>query len=364
MPRRPRGDVEAAPESDRFEDAPHPRDTLELFGHAEAERTLLDAYRGKRLAQSWIIGGREGIGKATLAWRLTRFLLAHPDAADPAVMSAANLSVGAEHPVTRRVSALAHGDIAVLRREWNSESKRFYTDIRVDDTRAVISRFQQAAAEGGWRIAIIDSADDLNRSAANALLKLIEEPPPRSLFLFVAHRPAQVLATIRSRSRMLPLSPLSPENVEWAVAGLGEPWGSAGQADIATAASRSGGSVRDALRLLAGDSLKLMTSIEQLLERLPDVDWRKVQSLADSVSKRENTADFEAVIAAIQDWMSNRVRDAAGQGERPAAKLAPYAQVWEKFARTVRETDIYNLDRRPLILNIFADLASATRQAA
>ena len=361
---RPRAIVEAPEESDCFEGAPHPRETFDLFGHRDAEKTLLDAFREGRLAQTWIIGGREGIGKATLAWRFARFLLANPDPQSPAVQTADDLAVDASHPVARRIAALAHGDLVVLRREWNNENKRHYTEIRVDDARTIMARFQQAAAEGGWRIAIIDCAEDLNRSTANALLKLIEEPPPRSLFLFVAHRPAQILATVRSRSHLLMLSPLQPEDVAKAVAGLGGEWSEMSPGDIATAAARSGGSVRDALRLLGSDGLNLIAQIDKLLEGLPDVDWKKVQQLAESLQKRDATADFEAAQAAICDWIDARVRGIAVQSGVSASQLAPYAEVWEKFARSARETDTYNLDRRALILSIFTDLAAAARRAA
>ncbi len=361
---RPRGIVEASPESDRFEEAPHPRENFELFGHSGAELTLLEAYREGRLAQSWIIGGREGIGKATLAWRFARFLLAHPDPQSADVCEASNLFVSPDHPVARRILSMAHSDLSVLRREWNQENKRHYTEIRVDDARNVMSRFQQAAAEGGWRIAIVDCAEDLNRATANALLKLIEEPPPRSLFLFVSHRPAQILATIRSRSRLLTLSPLSEGDVAKAVAGLGGEWWEMDPGEIRAAAGRSGGSVRDALRLLGSDGLKLMGQIDQLLEGLPNVDWKKVLQLAENVSKRDATADYEAAQAAIYDWIGARVRVSAEQGGMRGSQLAPYAEVWEKFARSAHETDTYNLDRRALILSLFTDLAAAARRAA
>lgn len=361
---RSRAVVEAPDESDRFDGAPHPREVYDLFGHLDAEQTLLNAFRENRLPQSWIIGGREGIGKATLAWRFARFLLAHPDPRLPAVINAADLHVSPEHPAARRVASLAHGDLAVLRREWNSDGKRHYTEIRVDDARHVMTRFQQAAAEGGWRIAIVDCAEDLNRNTANALLKLIEEPPPRSLFLFVAHRPAQLLATIRSRSRLLTLSPLSEPDVIRAIGGLGEPWGELEESELRAAAARSGGSVRDALRMLSGDGLRLMGQVDALLAQLPEVDWKKVSQLAESVAKRDSTADYEAAIAAICDWVDARVREKALRAGHASAHLAPYAEVWEKFARSARETDIYNLDRRALILTIFSDLAAAARRAA
>ena len=233
---------EAAPESDRFDEAPHPRLTQALVGHAEAERTLLDGYRTGRLAHAWLIGGREGIGKATLAWRFARFVLAHPDPATPAVQDAASLSVAPDHPVARRLAAGSMSDVFVLRREWNDKVKpaKFFTEIRIDDVRRAIGLFQRAASAGGWRICIVDCAEDLNASSANALLKLIEEPPPRCLFLIVSHKPAQVLATIRSRCRRLLLQPLGADAIAAAMRALGPPWSQQGVDAIAAAAASAG----------------------------------------------------------------------------------------------------------------------------
>jgi DNA polymerase-3 subunit delta' len=205
------------PESDRFAPAPHPRNTFQLFGHEQAESEFLEAFRAGRMPQAWIIGGPPGIGKGTLAWRMARFVAAHPDSTSPAVQQAKNLAVDPGHPAARKISALAYGDLALLRREWVEKNKKFATRITVDDVRRALHKFEQAAGEGGWRMALIDSADDLNVSSANALLKLIEEPPPRSLFLLVAHQPGRLLPTIRSRCRMLMLQPLETPALSAAV---------------------------------------------------------------------------------------------------------------------------------------------------
>ncbi len=208
---------DSPPESDRFAPAPHPRDTFALFGHEQAEAEFLDAYRAGRMPQAWIIGGPPGIGKATLAWRVARFIAAHPDPAAPAVQQAKNLAVDPDHPAARKLSALSFGDLALLRRQWSEKTKKHATRITVDDVRHAIHLFEQAAGEGGWRMAIIDSADDLNLNSANALLKLIEEPPPRCLFLLIAHRPGRLLPTIRSRCRTLMLQSLAPPALDAAV---------------------------------------------------------------------------------------------------------------------------------------------------
>jgi DNA polymerase-3 subunit delta' len=353
--------LEAPPETDRFDDAPHPRETLDLIGHKDAEQTLLDAYRANRLPHAILIGGAEGIGKATLAWRLTRFLLAHGDPAATAVQAATDLSVPADHPVTHKLAALSHGDVFLLRREWNEKAKRPFTEIRADDVRHAIHMFQQAAGAGGYRICIVDSAEDLNRAGANALLKLIEEPPPRSLFLIVAHRPGQVLSTIRSRCRRLLLKPLSSVELSRIVSGLGEPWNGAGGEAIAGAVERAHGSVPAALRLLGGRGLELDREIYRLLADLPALDWRAVHELADHVAGREATADYEMMILAIVDWIDAILHREAGQG---AARLAPLAEVWEKAAEAARETEVLNLDKRPFILSLFADLATAAQAFA
>ena len=244
-------DIEAPPESDALEGVPHPRVNHEFFGNAAAEHSLLEAFRAGRLPQSWILGGPEGIGKATLAWRFARFLFAYPDPNSDQVRNAVDLSVPASHPINARIENLALGDLFLLRREWNTKPKpaRHFSEIRVDDVRAAIEMFHLASSSGGWRVCIIDCAEDLNKWGANALLKLIEEPPPRSLFMFISQRPGQILPTIRSRSRLLMLQPLSPEDVARAVTAVGEPSSEFG-GEIAAASELAAGSVRKALRLL------------------------------------------------------------------------------------------------------------------
>ncbi|MCX8253805.1 DNA polymerase III subunit delta [Beijerinckiaceae bacterium RH AL1] len=348
-------------EADRIEGTPHPRAATTLIGHADHERDLLDAYRSGRLPHAMIFGGPTGIGKATLAWRLAKFLLTNPLPQTPAVAEARDLSVAPGAKAAAQVAALSHPDVALLRREVNEKTKRFYTEIRADDVRKAISLFQRAAGAGGYRICIVDSAEDLNRSSANALLKLIEEPPPRSLFLLIAHRPGLILPTIRSRSRLVRLKALTGDEIARVVGTLGPPWTEAGEAAIAAACAQAQGSVHDALRLLGHSGVELDAMVGRLLERLPQVDWGQVHRLADQVTGRDGEQAFEIATTAIFDWLSRRVRDT---GQVEPRRLAPYAEVWEKIAADARETDALNLDKRPLILSLFADLAAAVRAAS
>ncbi|MEA2842070.1 MAG: polymerase subunit delta [Methylobacteriaceae bacterium] len=341
------------PEADRVENAPHPRETMGFVGHAAEERAFLDAYRAGRMPHAWIIGGPEGIGKATLAWRVARFLLANPDPRSASVQRAQNLDVDPMTAAARQIAALSSSDVALLRRQWNEKVKKLYTEIRVDEVRAATRIFQHAAGGSGWRIAIIDSVDELNRNAANALLKIIEEPPAYSLFLLIAHRPGRILPTIRSRCRLMMLAPLSDEDVVRAMAALNFNYP---RDQIKAVASRAGGSVKEALRLLEGESARFDDRVQNLLKGLPQVDWQEIHGLGDAVAGRDNEAAYESLMANVFSFLDRSVRDGAARGP---ARLQPYAEAWEKVREAAREAEILNLDKRPLTLSIFADLAAA-----
>jgi DNA polymerase-3 subunit delta' len=328
---------------------------MTLVGHSAAERALLDAYRAGRMPHAWIIGGPEGVGKATLAWRVARFLLANPDPPSANVQRAQALDVDPTSPASRQIAALSSSDVALLRRQWNDKVKKLYTEIRVDEVRAAMRIFQHAAGGNGWRIAIIDSADELNRNAANALLKMLEEPPPRSLFLLIAHRPGRILPTIRSRCRLLMLEPLTEEEVIRALLDMELDYP---RREIEAAAKRAGGSVKDALRLLEGESGQFDAGVQNLLAHLPKIDWRDIHVLADAVTGRDNEAAYESLMANVFAYLDRSVRDG---GARGPARLQPYAVAWEKVLDAARETEVLNLDKRPLVLSIFAELAAAVR---
>ena len=351
-----RGPEEAAPESDVAEGAPHPRLARLLIGHGALEAELLNAYRAGRMPQAIMLGGPQSCGKATLAWRLAKFILANPDPLSARVREAEDLSISADHPVARLTAALSHGDVALLRREWNGDRHR--TEIRVEDVRAMLRLFQRSSGAGGWRIGIIDCAEDLNASSANALLKIIEEPPPKSLFIFIAHAPARLMVTLRSRCRKFALRALAPDETAAAVRSLGAPWEAAPEGDLALAARSADGSVREALRRLSPESIKLQRRLDALLARLPDLDWAAIHALADRAFKKEGEEAYDALLGAMRGWLSARVHEAGA----PAHRLVPYAEVWEKLRDAARDTEIYNLDKRPLILTAFADLADAARR--
>ncbi len=336
---------------------PHPRETSALFGHREAEAALLTAYRSGRIPHAWLIGGPQGIGKATLAYRMARFVLAHGDPLAPDVQRAETLRVDPHDAVARQVAAGSHGGLLTLERTVN-ERGVLRTVITVDETRETITFFGSTAAAHGWRICVVDTVDELNPNAANALLKILEEPPPRSLFLLVSTAPARVLATIQSRCRKLRLRPLATEDVLRAAAEAGgiDP----SDPGLAEAAAASEGSVAHALTLLGGDALKLQQRTFALLANLPRVDPRELHALGDALGGSDRAA-LATFIDSVDRWIAERLKADQANANQNLPRLARLAEVWEKIVRAARDTETYNLERKPLVFSVFGMLADATR---
>src|SRR5882757_1375613 len=332
-----------------------PRETSALFGHREAETALLSAYRSGRIPHAWLIGGAQGIGKATLAYRMARFVLTHRDPLAPTVQRAETLAVDPDHHVARQITAGSHGGLLVLERGLNDRGV-MRTVITVDETRETISFFGSTAAVDGWRVCIVDTVDELNPNAANALLKILEEPPQRSLFLLVSHAPSRVLPTILSRCRKLPLRPLAVEDVIRAAAAATDI--AADDPALAEAARAAEGSVARALTLLGGDALKLQQKTAALLASLPQVDPRELHALGDALGLSDRVA-LAAFIDGVDRWIGEKMR--AGDANANLPRLARLAEVWEKIIRAARDTESYNLERKPLVFSVFGMLAEATR---
>jgi DNA polymerase-3 subunit delta' len=330
-----------------------PRETAVLFGHDEAERALLDAYKSGRIPHAWMMGGPPGIGKATLAYRFARFVLAHPDPKSPAVQQATSLAVAADQPVARRLAAQAQTDFFVLERIINDQTGKLFTVIRVEDVRKAVRFFATTAGEGGWRIAIVDTADELERPSANALLKVMEEPPPRALLLLVSQAPGRLLPTIRSRCCRLDLRPLSAEDVARAIAAA--TGRNMTDVEVKEAAAAAEGSVARAIGFLDGPSLAMRQRVLDLFAQLPNPDPRALHALGDALGGNEPQT-LAAFMDMVNAWLSAQV-----SGGDSARQAAPTAEVWEKVNRAARDVENYNLERKPLVFAVFGLLAEAAR---
>ncbi len=342
-----------SPQANDAGEVPHPRQTQTLFGHADAEASLLSAYRSGRIPHSFLIAGPKGIGKATLAYRMARFVMAHPDPAAPEVRKAVSLALDEDDPVARRVAAQGQPDFLVIERVLNDKGV-LHKLIRVEDVRETVPFFGSTAREGGWRIAIVDAVDELNASGANALLKVLEEPPERALLLLVSHSASRVIPTIRSRCRIVTLRPLGQSDVAATVAAA--TGAAASDPDVVAAAAASDGSVARALAMLDGDALELRQTALALLNRLPSTDTKALHALGEAIAGTD-AAPLAAFLDTVNDWLSARLdRDKAEIG-----RLNRLAAASARINEAARDAETYNLERKPLVFSVFGMLAEATR---
>ncbi|SFJ15564.1 DNA polymerase III subunit delta' [Celeribacter neptunius] len=376
------GEMDMAPEADCAPGAPHPRQTSTLFGQAHAEADFLDAFNAKRMHHAWLITGPRGVGKATLAWRIARFLLAQPVGEEggglfgEAPPAPDTLEIGHEHPVYRRSAQLAEPRLCLIRRAWDQKKARFGSVITVEEVRKLNSFFHMSAADGGRRVVIVDSADEMNVSAANALLKTLEEPPRDAILLLISHQPSRLLPTIRSRCRELRLGPLSPDDLAQALDAAG--FDAAEQSDAL--AELSAGSVGEALRLTNLDGVNAYRDLVALFATLPRLDRGRALKLAEACVGAANTDRYDLTLGLIDRFLTRLARTGAGRppiveaapGEAELmTRLAPdgyaardWAVLQQQLSERAAHARAVNLDPAALILDmVFKINETATRIA-
>lgn len=337
---------DAAPaEPDLLDNAPAPRSASALFGHDEVVAGLVAAF-ARTPPQAILLEGPRGIGKATLAFRLARALVSTV----PGTPLPARLAVDDTGRAAAQIAAGTHPGLLHLARPWDTDKKRFKTELTVDEARRLVPFLGATAADGGWRVVIVDAVDDLNLNAANALLKSLEEPPRRTVFLLIAHVAGRVLPTIRSRCRPVRLRPLAEPPLRAALLHLGA------DPELAPLAE---GSVRRALTLAAAGADVVRTA-RRLLSPQGMADVRAHHLLADLAAARQE-GQFTTVVELMLDAIVARVRDGAGQ--LALVSLEGYAAAYLEAGEERRQTEIYNLDKREMVLSLAARLAAADRTA-
>jgi DNA polymerase-3 subunit delta' len=363
------------PEPDRLDGALHPRETQNVFGHDAAEADFLQAVNSNKLHHAWLITGPKGIGKASLAWRFARFLLTTPVVEtggmfDEPLPSVDTLDVSAEHPVARRLLAGSEPRIFLLRRPWDDKSKKLKSEITVDEARKLKSFFALSAADGGRRVVIVDSADELNPNAANAVLKILEEPPENTVMMLISHQPSRLLPTIRSRCRTLRCHPLGPEDLTRAL----EPLDLELPSDPGPLDALAAGSVGASVQLLIQDGMQTYGRLVQLMSGLPKVDRSMAIAFADWAAVRSETQRLELVLSLTDLFLSRLARTGvagapqivAAQGEAELmVRLCPNAEAARKWAELhqtlgarTRHGVAVNLDPAALILDMVLKINS------
>lgn len=359
----------------------HPRFTVDLHGHQQAETAFLNAVSSRRMHHAWLITGPRGVGKTTLAYRMARHLLRDdgsnrnvdaPSLFGETESPVASLEMAEDDPVFSRVAAGGHGNLLIVERGWDERKKAMRGAIIIDDVRKVHGFFTRTASEAGWRICIVDSCDEMNINAANALLKILEEPPEDSLLLLVSHAPGRLLPTIRSRCRTLPLTPLSDDEV---MEVLNRRCPDLDKGDIAAIASLAEGAPGRALELARQDGLALYQTLLSLLQQMPGLNIPQAHALAGKMGLKSADDSYRIFAALLLEWVERMVRSSASghvlyevvPGEKDIrdrfAKALPldrWGELWEKMNRLLAQADMAHLDKKQVILALLTMLDTAS----
>lgn len=361
------------PEADRVEGAPHPRETQILYGQAKAEQEFLTAFNAGHLHHAWLITGPQGIGKATLAWHMARFLLTQPIRAEeghglfgeeltPTMPE--SLDVDEFHPVAARITALSEPRLKLLRRAWDDKKDKHKTVITIDEVRVLKNFLMMSAADGGRRVVIVDSADEMNTSASNALLKLLEEPPADVTLLLISHQPSALLPTIRSRCQTLRLHPLTPADMAQALTATGTEI----PASTEALATLAGGSAGTALRLLNLGGMEAYHNIVSLFGTCPNIDRQALLRLAESAAGPKNVDHFDLLLRLLDFFIARLARagvagpppqEACNGEAQTLTRLSPnplagraWAEAQQDLGARARHGKAVNLDPAALLLDM------------
>jgi DNA polymerase III subunit delta' len=331
-----------------------------FIGHTKVEAALFEACRSHHLHHSLILAGPQGIGKATLAYRLARHLLKpeeggllglEPEGAD-------NFDMSPEDPVFRQVAAGGHPSLKLVERARNADTGKLARDITVADIRALSDFYRMTSVAGSWRIAIVDPAEAMNQNAANALLKILEEPPERCVLILISHAPGRLLPTIRSRCHFVQMSALSAPEMATALDALGI---GVGGVDIELLAALSEGSVGDASRIVEMDGLALHRDIQALMGRRGAPFDGELDSLCDRMTKKGQDETFELFTRLMERSISDKIvaMGRAGSVAKPGGDLDRWLDVWEKVRVLFAQASGLGLDRKHVILNAFLHVSGA-----
>ena len=326
------------------------------------------------MPNAWLISGPEGIGKASLAFKLAGTILKRQaQRTELFGDQPTGLNLATDDPVAALVANGTHPDLVVVQRTANEKTKRMREEIVVGDARKASALFSRTAGAGGWRVVIVDAADELNTNAANALLKMVEEPPDKAAVILVAHRLGRVLVTLRSRCRNVRLEPLSSHQVADVLtahlAGSGTP-----PAEATALAALAEGSPGRGLRLASVGGLSLHGDLMAILAALPEMDIPAQHKLADQMARGTNTDSYRVFGELLAGWLARLIQTGAGHppamappGEAqvtarllPRRSLDQWVSVWENVTEALAIGQGLNLDRKQVVLNLLSTVQRAT----
>ena len=339
-------------EYDSLDGVPEPSETLRMFGHTQQAEQLTAAYKAGKLPHALVFAGPRGIGKAALAFQFAHYLLANRNRSTaPATLEERD----ARSPLFRQIASGAHPSVLHLTRPLNEKTKAFKTALTVDEIRRVGQFLSMTAHDGGYRVVIVDAADDMNVNAANALLKNLEEPPAQTVFVLIAHSLGRLLPTIRSRCQIVRFQPLEVDDLLRALAAAGKAPEAKDEKELI---ARAQGSVRSAIMLTEYGGVEIADALDKLVAaRTPTA--ADSHRLADAVAGRDQTISFGIFNEHALAILAKAASDAASQGD--SARADSISEAWQNSRIAIQETETYNLDRKQHVLSMIARLNDTLR---
>jgi len=338
-----------------------------LLGHDDCEQLFLSSFFSRRVPHAWLLTGTKGIGKATFAYRIARFVLTNNVISSgkdrslysdiELVKTPINLNSDINNPICRRIMSGGHPDFLNITRALDEKTGKIKKQITVDEIRKINSFLSLTSAEGGWKVIIIDSIDDLNLNSANALLKILEEPPANTLILLVCHNLMSILETIRSRCRHIKLNLLEKDIL---ITLIKEYLFDLSMDDTKILSRLSGGSIGRALYLAEGPILEVFNKIETILSTFPKLDMSKVHDLG-NILQRDKTGDlFIHAMHFLANWVENNVKNLASSD---LEKSKPWLEIWDKIVDSGNKLKLLNLDQKQVFLNTFVSIKNLTNSS-
>lgn len=342
-----------------------PRQNLMCLGCKELEATLLKRFNADRFPHAMIFSGPNGVGKATFAFRIARFLLSQEASGGMFAsedIPAENFDTPADHPALRRISSGGHADLMVVGRVFDEKKGKYTNDIPVDEVRKITPFLRKTSSEGGWRVVIVDEAQHLNRSSQNALLKILEEPPKKTVLILITDQAGRFLPTIRSRCQIYDFKALSQEHMN-ELAELALPEISA--SDRSTLVNLSHGQIGEAVRLNEVGGVEIHNDLMGLLKKLPKLSEVEAFELSETLGRDKKT--FPIFTQLLLSFLSEMARHTVRGGVAPSmtdeqrditSRLNQIytAQDWliryDAINRILTDTDRIHLDTKQTVLDI------------
>jgi len=369
------GNAEAIPNI--LEGLKPPHQSNFMIGHESVEEELLSLINSQKMPHALIFSGQRGIGKSTMAQRLSRALLAYgvddpnQDAlfGDDTRELLTSLEIDRSNPIFSKVASQGHADMLTIEKSIDPKTKKVKKDINVESARKVAPFLRMTSADGGWRIVVIDNADTMNRNAQNAILKILEEPPKNALLILVCHRLGAMIPTIRSRCRVIDFEPLTTKNFETL---LNKEYGSNFSAEekkiLNVFSNKSIGQAKD---IIDNNGLENIQSTLDIFRELPNSSNLEIHTLSESAGRYGQDKPYDMVektfLNALEEIISSKARsrdletpfDLKGlETLKNNHDLEDLLTLHSDLKEMFSQGRYANLDKRMVIINVFNRLKS------